>query len=84
MQDQARLSLENVKAIVGCCRAERGRYHQDDVFITDLNDFATINEVYKQFFDEHQATYPTRSCVQVARLPKDVKLEIEAIAVRSA
>ncbi|WP_259399751.1 Rid family hydrolase, partial [Pseudomonas aeruginosa] len=54
------------------------------VFITDLNDFATINEVYKQFFDEHQATYPTRSCVQVARLPKDVKLEIEAIAVRSA
>ena len=55
-----------------------------DMFITDLNDFATINEVYKQFFDEHQATYPTRSCVQVARLPKDVKLEIEAIAVRSA
>ena len=76
VQDQARLSLENVKAIVVAAGLS--------VFITDLNDFATINEVYKQFFDEHQATYPTRSCVQVARLPKDVKLEIEAIAVRSA
>ncbi len=40
------------------------------VFITDLNDFATINQVYQHFFDEHQAIYPTRSCVQVARPPK--------------
>ena len=69
VQDQARLSLENVKAIVVAAGLSVG----------DI-----INEVYKQFFDEHQATYPTRSCVQVARLPKDVKLEIEAIAVRSA
>ena len=52
------------------------------VFVADLNDFATINQVYQQFFDEHEAIYPARSCVQVARLPKDVKLEIEAIAVR--
>ncbi|EIF3113356.1 enamine/imine deaminase [Escherichia coli O157] len=84
IQDQARLSLENVKAIVVAAGLSVGDIIKMTVFITDLNDFATINEVYKQFFDEHQATYPTRSCVQVARLPKDVKLEIEAIAVRSA
>ena len=75
---------ENVKAIVVAAGLSVGDIIKMTVFITDLNDFATINEVYKQFFDEHQATYPTRSCVQVARLPKDVKLEIEAIAVRSA
>lgn len=84
MQDQARLSLENVKAIVVAAGLSVGDIIKMTVFITNLNDFATINEVYKQFFDEHQATYPTRSYVQVARLPKDVKLEIEAIAVRSA
>ena len=76
VQDQARLSLENVKAIVVAAGLSVGDIIKMTVFITDLNDFATINE--------HQATYPTRSCVQVARLPKDVKLEIEAIAVRSA
>jgi len=80
--DQARLSLENVKAIVLAAGLDVGSIVKMTVFITDLNDFATINDVYQRFFDEHQATYPTRSCVQVARLPKDVKLEIEAIAVR--
>ncbi|WP_052283700.1 enamine/imine deaminase [Kluyvera genomosp. 1] len=80
--DQARLSLENVKAIIVEAGLDVGSIVKMTVFITDLNDFATINQVYQQFFDEHQATYPTRSCVQVARLPKDVKLEIEAIAVR--
>ncbi|HAT1576273.1 TPA: enamine/imine deaminase [Raoultella ornithinolytica] len=80
--DQARQSLENVKAIVTAAGLEVGSIVKTTVFITDLNDFATINQVYQHFFDEHQATYPTRSCVQVARLPKDVKLEIEAIAVR--
>lgn len=80
--DQARQSLENVKAIVEAAGLKVGDIVKTTVFITDLNDFTTINEVYQQFFDEHQATYPTRSCVQVTRLPKDVKLEIEAIAVR--
>ena len=47
------------------------------IFIADMNDFQYINEVYCQFFDAHK---PARSCVEVARLPKDVKIEIEAIA----
>ncbi|MEL0550719.1 MULTISPECIES: enamine/imine deaminase [Enterobacteriaceae] len=80
--DQARQSLENVKAIVTAAGLTVGSIVKTTVFITDLNDFATINQVYQQFFDEHQAIYPARSCVQVARLPKDVKLEIEAIAIR--
>lgn len=80
--DQARQSLENVKAIVTAAGLKVGSIVKTTVFITDLNDFATINQVYQQFFDEHQAIYPARSCVQVARLPKDVKLEIEAIAIR--
>ena len=80
--DQARQSLENVKAIVESAGLKVSDIVKTTVFVSDLNDFATINQVYQQFFDEHQAIYPTRSCVQVARLPKDVKLEIEAIAVR--
>ena len=54
VQDQARLSLENVKAIVVAAGLSVGDIIKMTVFITDLNDFATINEVYKQFFDEHQ------------------------------
>ena len=52
------------------------------VFVKDLNDFATVNATYEAFFTEHNATFPARSCVEVARLPKDVKIEIEAIAIR--
>ena len=51
VQDQARLSLENVKAIVVAAGLSVGDIIKMTVFITDLNDFATINEVYKQFFD---------------------------------
>ena len=49
------------------------------VFIKEMNDFAAINEVYATFFT---GAYPARSCVEVARLPKDVMLEIEAIAIK--
>ena len=48
------------------------------VFIKDMNEFAQINEVYAEYFGENK---PARACVEVARLPKDVKVEIELIAV---
>ena len=48
------------------------------VFIKDMNEFALINEVYAEFFGENK---PAKACVEVARLPKDVKVEIEVIAV---
>ncbi|ASA56173.1 RidA family protein [Vibrio gazogenes] len=80
---QARQSLENVKAIIESAGLTVANIVKMTVFVKDLGDFATVNEVYGKFFDEHDvANYPARSCVEVARLPKDVGIEIEAIAVR--
>jgi 2-iminobutanoate/2-iminopropanoate deaminase len=74
---QARQSLENVKAII----EQAGL--KTTVFVKDLNDFAAVNAEYEKFFKENNhPNFPARSCVEVARLPKDVGLEIEAIAVR--
>ncbi|MBD8512694.1 Rid family detoxifying hydrolase [Photobacterium sp. WH77] len=81
---QARQSLENVKAVVESSGLKVADIVKMTVFVKDLNDFGTVNEVYGSFFDENHASYPARSCVEVARLPKDVKIEIEAIAVRKA
>ncbi|HIF9457639.1 TPA: RidA family protein [Photobacterium damselae] len=80
--EQARQSLDNVKAVVEASGLQVSDIVKMTVFVKDLNDFAAVNEVYGNFFDEHNAPYPARSCVEVARLPKDVKIEIEAIAVR--
>ncbi len=80
---QARQSLDNVKAVVESSGLTVADIVKLTVFVKDLNDFATVNDVYGRFFDDHNvANYPARSCVEVARLPKDVKIEIEAIAVR--
>lgn len=79
---QARQSLENVKAIVEAAGLKVGDIVKTTVFVKDLNDFATVNAAYEAFFTEHEAHFPARSCVEVARLPNDVKIEIEAIAIR--
>ena len=75
---QTAQSLKNVQAIL----AEAGLYFshvvKSTVFIKDMNEFAQINEVYAEFFGENK---PARACVEVARLPKDVKVEIEVIAI---
>lgn len=81
---QARQSLDNVKAVVESSGLTVSDIVKMTVFVKDLNDFVAVNEVYGAFFDEHNvANYPARSCVEVARLPKDVGIEIEAIAVRN-
>ncbi len=79
VQEQTKQSLENLKAII-----EEAEYTLNDVvkcgvFIKDMNDFPLINEIYAQYFSENK---PARACVEVARLPKDVKVEIECIAVK--
>lgn len=80
---QARQSLDNVKAVVAASGLAVSDIVKMTVFVKDLNDFGTVNDVYGKFFDEHNVEhYPARSCVEVARLPKDVGIEIEAIAVR--
>jgi len=80
---QARQSLENIKAIVEQAGLTVSDIVKTTVFVKDLNHFAAVNAEYERFFQENNhPTFPARSCVEVARLPKDVGLEIEAIAVR--
>lgn len=80
IEAQTLRSLQNVQAIVEAAGAQVRNIIKTTVFVSDLNDFAAVNQVYNDFFTEHDAMYPARSCVEVARLPKDVKIEIEAIA----
>ncbi len=81
--EQARQSLENVKAIVEAAGLTVGQIVKTTVFVKDLQDFAAINAAYEAFFTEHQAAFPARSCVEVARLPKDAGVEIESHRLRS-
>lgn len=81
---QTRQSLENVKAIIEQAGLSVADIVKTTVFVKDLNDFALVNAEYDAFFRENgHPSFPARSCVEVARLPKDVGIEIEAIAVRS-
>ena len=77
IQEQARQSLTNLKAILNEAGTNMGAVVKTTVFLKSMDDFAAMNEVYAQFF---QQPYPARSAVQVAKLPKDVLVEIEAIA----
>lgn len=71
-------ALENVKAILAESGADLDNVVKTIIFLKDLNDFAAVNEVYAAYF---KSDFPARSCVQVAKLPKDALLEIEAIAI---
>ena len=79
IEDQTRQALENVKAILVAAGCQLEAVVKATVFIKNMDDFSKINSVYAEYFPVNP---PARSCVEVARLPKDVKLEIEAIAVR--
>lgn len=74
---QTAQSLKNVQAILAEAGLDFSHVVKSTVFIKDMNEFAQINEVYAEFFGENK---PARACVEVARLPKDVLVEIEAIA----
>ena len=78
VQAQTAQSLKNLKAILAESRADFSNVVKTTVFIKDMNEFGAINEVYAEYFGENK---PARACVEVARLPKDVKAEIEVIAV---
>ncbi|MFD1804807.1 RidA family protein [Pasteurella oralis] len=80
---QTRQSLENIKAIVEQAGLQVANIVKTTVFVKNLNDFAAVNAEYERFFKENNhPNFPARSCVEVARLPKDVGIEIEAIALR--
>lgn len=76
---QAKQSMDNVKAVVEAAGSSMEKVIKITIFVKDLNDFNTVNEVYGTYFTKD---FPARSCVQVARLPKDALIEIEAIAVK--
>ena len=78
IQAQAARALENVKAILAQAGAGMENVVKTTVFLKDMEDFAEMNRIYQTFFPEN---CPARSAVQAARLPKDVLVEIEAIAV---
>lgn len=78
-KEQAKQALANLSNLLQAAGTDMSRVVKTTVFIKEMDDFGTINEVYQTFFD---GDYPARSCVEVARLPKDVMLEIEAIAVK--
>ena len=78
IKEQATRSLTNIKNVLAEAGADFSNVVKNTVFIKDMNEFNDLNEVYAEFFGENK---PARSCVEVARLPKDVKVEIELIAV---
>ncbi len=72
-------ALNNVLAIVEAAGLKKENIVRCGIFLKDMNDFPKMNEAYAQFFGSHK---PARAAVEVARLPKDVKIEIDAIAVK--
>jgi 2-iminobutanoate/2-iminopropanoate deaminase len=70
--------MENLKGIVEAAGSSLGRVVKTTVFLADMNDFAAMNDVYARYF---AAAPPARATVQVSRLPKDVRVEIEVVAL---
>ena len=77
IEEQTRRVLDNLKAILSARGVNMYQVVKTVVFLKDMNDFAKVNEIYAEYFT---GDYPARSCVEVARLPKDVLIEIEAVA----
>ncbi len=78
IEDQTRLVLKNLGAVLAAAGSSLDRVVKTTIFLQDMNDFAKVNEVYAQFF---KTPFPARATVQVARLPRDAKVEIEAVAL---
>lgn len=77
IEEQAHQVFANLKAVLAEAGSSLSQVIKTTVFIKDMNDFAVLNEVYASYFGDHK---PARSTVEVARLPKDAKVEIEVIA----
>ena len=75
VKEQTKQVLDNLSVVLEA-GSDLNSVVKATIFISDMNEFQQINEVYGSYFSEHQ---PARSCVEVARLPKDVKVEIEVV-----
>lgn len=80
VEEQTKQVFENLKALLAAADSSLDCVFKTTVFIKDMNDFAKINAVYASYFD---GDFPARYCVEVARLPKDVMLEVEVIALKN-
>ncbi|ADI25114.1 RidA family protein [Geobacillus sp. G4] len=78
IQAQTHQVFQNLKAVLEAAGASLDTVVKTTVFLKNMDDFAAMNEVYSQYFPNHK---PARSCVEVARLPKDVLVEIEVVAL---
>ncbi|MFE4429270.1 RidA family protein [Peribacillus butanolivorans] len=78
IEEQTRVSLENLKKVVEAAGASLQQVIKTTVFLSDMSHFAAMNQIYGEFFTDN---YPARSAIEVARLPKDAMIEIEAIAM---
>jgi len=76
IEEQAKQAFSNLKALVEAAGSSMDHVVKTVVFIKNMDDFAKINAIYEKYFVK---PYPARSCVEVARLPKDVALEVEAV-----
>ncbi len=81
IQDQAKQVFENLKAILEAAGSSLDQVVKTTVFLQDMNDFAAMNEVYASYF---KPPFPARSTIQVGRLPRDARVEIEAVALAPA
>jgi len=81
IEEQTAQSLSNLKAVVEASGSSLNQVAKTTVFLKNMGDFASMNKVYAEFFGEHK---PARSAVEVARLPKDVLVEIECVAIANA
>ncbi len=79
IEEQARKSLENLFAALKPYELDAKNVVKVTIFLKDLNDFATVNQIYGEYF---KSNFPARSCIQVTKLPKDADIEIEAIAYK--
>jgi len=78
IEEQARLVLKNLGAVLDAAESSFDRVVKTTIFLQDMNDFGKVNEVYAEFF---KPPFPARATVQVARLPRDARVEIEAVAL---
>ncbi|KAJ1926173.1 hypothetical protein IWQ60_004013 [Tieghemiomyces parasiticus] len=81
VQAQTRQALKNLQTILQTANSDLTLVLKTTVFLKDLGDFNAVNEIYAEFFDQHK---PARTCIEVARLPKDALVEIECVALVKA
>ena len=79
IEEQTKQVFDNMKGLLGDAGSSMNQVVKTTVFIKNMDDFGKVNEIYASYFD---GAFPARSCVEVARLPKDLLIEVEAIEIK--